>query len=185
MIFPESKASPLQNGAQRWLSQWINGGKITAIAEGRARHYFVAMPELASTTTERDRFPSYISLSPDSRDIVAYMDLPPEAREPVTTNRISLTKCSRTVTANQDATATSEAARRQRGTGPPASSLLGSWSSRGHGLSSAVRQPRFNNVKLRSGTGGAAAVRRSINFRLDFAQWGSAAFVDGLPASGK
>lgn len=50
------------------------------------------MPELASTTTERDRFPSYISLSADSRDIVAYMDLPPEAREPVTTNRISVTK---------------------------------------------------------------------------------------------
>ncbi|GLC97065.1 hypothetical protein Tamer19_64740 [Cupriavidus sp. TA19] len=70
--------------AQRWIRQWIDGGQITAIGEGRARRYFVAKTtELATTTPERDRFPSYIPLSADSRDIVAYIDQPPKARKPV------------------------------------------------------------------------------------------------------
>uniref|UniRef100_UPI003F495755 hypothetical protein n=1 Tax=Cupriavidus necator TaxID=106590 RepID=UPI003F495755 len=50
--------------AQRWITQWIDGGQITAIGEGRARRYFVAKTtEVAATTPERDRFPGYIPLS--------------------------------------------------------------------------------------------------------------------------
>ncbi|SCV01488.1 hypothetical protein CNECB9_820014 [Cupriavidus necator] len=70
--------------AQRWISQWIDGGQITAIGEGRARRYFVAKATgVAATATEQDRFPGYIPLSADSRDIVAYIDQPPAARKPV------------------------------------------------------------------------------------------------------
>ncbi|CAG2161102.1 hypothetical protein LMG26411_08000 [Cupriavidus numazuensis] len=70
--------------AQRWISQWIDGGQIRAIGEGRARRYFVAKTtEVATTATDRDRFPGYIPLSADSRDIVAYIDQPQEARKPV------------------------------------------------------------------------------------------------------
>lgn len=70
--------------AQRWISQWIDGGQVTAIGEGRARRYFGAnTPEVAASVPERDRFPDYIPLSADSRDIAAYIDRPPEARKPV------------------------------------------------------------------------------------------------------
>jgi hypothetical protein len=54
--------------AQRWISQWIDGGQITAIGEGRARRYFVAKTtEVAATAPERDRFPGYIPLSAGGR----------------------------------------------------------------------------------------------------------------------
>jgi len=70
--------------AQRRISQWIDGGRITANGEGRARRYFAlraaATPDSA---TEQDIFPSYIPLSADGRDIVAYIDQPLEARKPV------------------------------------------------------------------------------------------------------
>ncbi|MBB3013240.1 Fic family protein [Cupriavidus alkaliphilus] len=70
--------------AQRWISQWIDGGQVTAIGEGRARRYLGAnTPEVAASLPERDRFPDYIPLSADSRDIAAYIDRPPEARKPV------------------------------------------------------------------------------------------------------
>lgn len=50
--------------AQRWISQWIDGGQITVIGKGRARRYFLAKTtEVAATAPERDRFPGYIPLS--------------------------------------------------------------------------------------------------------------------------
>jgi fido (protein-threonine AMPylation protein) len=70
--------------AQRWISQLIDGGQVTAIGEGRARRYLaVRTAAIAATATQEDRFPSHIPLSADSRDIVAYIDQPPEARKPV------------------------------------------------------------------------------------------------------
>lgn len=73
-----------RRSAQRWISQWVDGGQIAASGEGPARRYFAAKTtEVAATAPVRDRFPGYIPLSADSRDIVAYIDQPPEARKPV------------------------------------------------------------------------------------------------------
>lgn len=70
--------------AQRWISQWIEDGQVTASGEGRARRYFRAgMTEASAPLPERNRFPDYIPLSADSRDIATYIDQPPEARKPV------------------------------------------------------------------------------------------------------
>ncbi|MDK3026012.1 Fic family protein [Cupriavidus taiwanensis] len=70
--------------AQRWISQWIDRGQVKAIGEGRARRYFGAnTTEVAAPLPGRDRFPDYIPLSADSRDIAAYIDQPSEARKPV------------------------------------------------------------------------------------------------------
>ncbi|RJF92049.1 Fic family protein [Noviherbaspirillum saxi] len=67
--------------AQRWISQLIGNGDITAVGEGRARRYFIARS--MSPGTRQDIFPTYIPLSADSRDIVHYIDQPLEARKPV------------------------------------------------------------------------------------------------------
>ncbi|WP_332775680.1 Fic family protein [Polaromonas sp.] len=70
--------------AQRWISQWINEGQISAIGEGRARRYFAAkMAVTVASAITQDIFPAYIPLSADSRDIVVYVDQPLEARKPV------------------------------------------------------------------------------------------------------
>lgn len=70
--------------AQRWIRQLIDSGQITAIGEGRARRYLAVRTTVTTTTISKpDAFPDYIPLSADSRDIVAYIDLPPEARKPV------------------------------------------------------------------------------------------------------
>lgn len=69
---------------QRWISQWIEDGKITAVGAGRARRYFSAQTApVAVSGAEQDIFPSYIPLSVDSRDIVRYIDQPLPARRPV------------------------------------------------------------------------------------------------------
>lgn len=70
--------------AQRWIGHLIADGRITGIGEGRARRYFVAQVAVTrASATEQDLFPWYIPLSADSRDILAYVDRPPEARKPV------------------------------------------------------------------------------------------------------
>ena len=69
---------------QRWLSQLIIDGRIAGIGAGRARRYLAAkMAGSKASTTEQDIFPEYILLSADSRDILAYVDQPLEARKPV------------------------------------------------------------------------------------------------------
>jgi hypothetical protein len=69
---------------QRWLSQWSSEGQITASGEGRARRYAApALPAPASAMAFPDRFPTHIPLSADSRDILAYVDQPLQARRPV------------------------------------------------------------------------------------------------------
>ncbi|MDP2828368.1 MAG: Fic family protein [Sulfuricellaceae bacterium] len=70
--------------AQRWISQLIVDGQITAIGEGRARRYLaIRAAAMAVSAKEQAFFPDYIPLSADSRDIVAYIDQPAEARKPV------------------------------------------------------------------------------------------------------
>lgn len=70
--------------AQRGISQLINAGQITAIGKGRARRYIaVKTATMTAPATVSDTFPAYIPLSADSRDILAYVDQPLEARKPV------------------------------------------------------------------------------------------------------
>lgn len=70
--------------AQRWIGQLIESGQITAIGEGRARRYNSIRTELPTTSASQpDTFPDYIPLSADSRDVLAYIDQPLEARKPV------------------------------------------------------------------------------------------------------
>ncbi|MHA7682843.1 Fic family protein [Cupriavidus sp. PET2-C1] len=70
--------------AQRWLSQWVDAGTIGSAGEGRARRYLaVGSTAPAASAIEQDRFPGFIPLSADSRDILAYIDQPPQARKPV------------------------------------------------------------------------------------------------------
>ena len=67
--------------AQRLIGQMINAGQITARGEGRARRYYPI--GTAAVAAQADRFPDFIPLSADSRDVLAYIDRPLEARKPV------------------------------------------------------------------------------------------------------
>lgn len=67
--------------AQRWISRLIAAGHIQALGQGRARRYYTVMPP--SVTGVETVFPAHIPVSPDSRDILAYIDQPLEARKPV------------------------------------------------------------------------------------------------------
>ena len=83
--------------AQRWLGQWVMDGSLVAHGEGRARRYLagvggggdgegsvaVANALIVAPTSQPDTFPASISLSLDSREILAYIDQPLEARKPV------------------------------------------------------------------------------------------------------
>jgi fido (protein-threonine AMPylation protein) len=66
--------------AQRWLSQLIANGQLQSTGKGRARRYYLQASELQ----QEDVFPrSSIPLSPDSQDILAYIDQPITARKPI------------------------------------------------------------------------------------------------------
>lgn len=77
--------------AQRMLSQLLEGGRIRAQGEARARRYFSLEASVASSLANAtedsaaapDAFPESITLSADSRDILAYIDRPMQARKPV------------------------------------------------------------------------------------------------------
>lgn len=76
--------------AQRLISQMIAEGQISALGEGRARRYFPATTgatrrgrDADVSMMATDRFPDFIPLSADSRDILTYIDQPLEARKPV------------------------------------------------------------------------------------------------------
>ena len=71
---------------QRWLKQQVEQGKIAPVGKGPARHYFSAAQSVEakkSLPLNQDVFPDYIELSPESLDILAYVDQPLEARKPV------------------------------------------------------------------------------------------------------
>ncbi|HJV86950.1 MAG TPA: hypothetical protein VJ698_15900 [Noviherbaspirillum sp.] len=67
--------------AQRLISEMIAAGRISARGEGRARRYYPVSS--TRTVAQTNQFPDFIPLSADSRDIVAYIDQPLEARKPV------------------------------------------------------------------------------------------------------
>jgi hypothetical protein len=82
--------------AQRWISSLIARRQIVASGEGRARRYFIARGAPQSQTYTYalaepridspyalNAFPSFIPLSADSREILAYVDQPVQARHPV------------------------------------------------------------------------------------------------------
>ena len=71
--------------AQRLIAKLVEAGQVKALGEGRARRYFVVGGPSGTLTlaVNADVFPSFIPLSADSQDILAYIDQPPEARKPV------------------------------------------------------------------------------------------------------
>jgi hypothetical protein len=71
--------------AQRFVAKLIDRGQVVAVGEGRARRYFVdnLKPRGAEKLQKADHFPTFIPLSADSQDILAYIDQAPEARKPV------------------------------------------------------------------------------------------------------
>lgn len=75
--------------AQRWLSQLVADGAVRAVGEGRGRRYLRRGPD--APVGVDDGFPAAIPISEDSRDILAYLDRPIEARKPVGYRRELLT----------------------------------------------------------------------------------------------
>jgi Fic family protein len=67
--------------AQRWIQQLRREGKVRGTGEGRARRYLAVQPP--ATGAARDVFPDLIPVSADSRDILAYVDQPLQARTPI------------------------------------------------------------------------------------------------------
>ena len=71
--------------AQRLIAKLIENGQIKATGEGRSRRYFGSDAPAGSggLAAGADTFPPFIPLSADSRDILAYIEGPPQARKPV------------------------------------------------------------------------------------------------------
>ena len=67
--------------AQRWLSRLLADGAIQAIGEGRARQY-LALDAVPPPQGDEGGFPDAIPITEESRDILAYLDQPLEARKP-------------------------------------------------------------------------------------------------------
>lgn len=72
-----------RRAAQRWLNELVAEGRVRPLGAGRARRYAVAPMPLTPSAAGEDAFPQHIPLSADSRDILAYVDQPLEARKPV------------------------------------------------------------------------------------------------------
>jgi Fic family protein len=74
--------------AQRWLGQLVAQGRVQPLGEGRSRRYRAALPATSaqgSSASEPGVAPwlGAIPLSADSRDILAYVGQPVQARKPV------------------------------------------------------------------------------------------------------
>lgn len=68
-----------RRSVQRWLAQLVDEDRIAPVGEGRGRRYLL----IGDGTADGDAFPSYIPISVDSRDILAYINQPLSARKPV------------------------------------------------------------------------------------------------------
>jgi Fic family protein len=70
---------------QRWLSQWVALGYTVPHGEGRARRYLPASANASVSAASRPShtLPAHMPLSADSRDILAYVSQPLQARKPV------------------------------------------------------------------------------------------------------
>ncbi|MFM9970630.1 MAG: Fic family protein [Burkholderiales bacterium] len=71
-----------RRSAQRWIGLWLASGLIRTAGNARARRYFAANRG-ATTPSGRQKFQDFIPLSPESLEIVAYLDQRIEARKPV------------------------------------------------------------------------------------------------------
>ena len=71
--------------AQRLIATLIENGQVTALGEGRARRYVSpdSQTDRDTPAARVDISPNNIPLSADSRDILAYINQPLEARKPV------------------------------------------------------------------------------------------------------
>jgi len=71
--------------SQRLIANMIAQGQVSAVGEGRARRYFRASSSAGTSVQHAgtDAFPSFIPISADSHDILAYIDQQVEARKPV------------------------------------------------------------------------------------------------------
>lgn len=70
--------------AQRLLAGWVEQGLLERHGMGPATRYAVAQPEPPSYTPQRaSTFPEDIPLSPDSRDVLAYVSRPITGRHPI------------------------------------------------------------------------------------------------------
>jgi fido (protein-threonine AMPylation protein) len=74
-----------KRSVQRWLAQAVAQGLVLAQGQGRARRYRVAAPAPAAQETHAAApdWAANIPLSPDSLEILAYIDQPLSARHPV------------------------------------------------------------------------------------------------------
>src|SRR3990167_8816319 len=69
--------------AQRWISEWLAQGRLLAQGEGRARRYRSDTATASHEAPQQDPLIGILPLSADSRDILAYIDQPMQARKPV------------------------------------------------------------------------------------------------------
>lgn len=69
--------------AQRWMSEWLAQGRLLAQGEGRARRYRSGTATASREASRQDPLIGILPLSADSRDILAYIDQPMQARKPV------------------------------------------------------------------------------------------------------
>lgn len=69
--------------AQRWISEWLAQGRLLAQGEGRARRYRSGTATASHEASRQDPLIGILPLSADSRDILAYIDQPMQARKPV------------------------------------------------------------------------------------------------------
>ena len=68
--------------AQRWIRQWLLEGRLQAHGAGRARRFRVPVADAAPVATV-SAWPDAIPWSADSRDVLAYVLQPLQARRPV------------------------------------------------------------------------------------------------------
>ena len=71
--------------AQRLLARLVENGELVARGKGRACRYHATLARSAADGSgdEHRDFPSFIPLSADSQDILAYLEQPPAGRRPV------------------------------------------------------------------------------------------------------
>jgi hypothetical protein len=69
--------------AQRWLNQLLADGKVAIDGAGRSRRYKTTSGTGIDSTVNPDNFPTYITLSADSKEVLAYIEQPIQKRDPI------------------------------------------------------------------------------------------------------
>lgn len=69
--------------AQRAVSDLLEAGRVRATGQSRSRRYVSADTAAPTVASASDAFPQGIPLSPDSRDVLAYVEQPLTQRRPV------------------------------------------------------------------------------------------------------